>query len=56
MSTLTLSAIGLGLPAVGLLVGRWLTQDDVAASMRRHRQALDVLAEATAEGPTRTMS
>lgn len=49
MSVALLTALGLGAPGLGLLVARRLAAED-ASSMRRHRQALSVLAELT-DGP-----
>ena len=48
MTVAVLAAVGLGAPGLGLLVARWLTGDDAGESMRRHREALAVLAELTA--------
>jgi hypothetical protein len=47
VSTLWLLAIGLGSPAIGLLVGRWLSADDGTRSMREHHEALAVLRDVT---------
>lgn len=53
MTTLSLLAVGLGAPAVGLLVERWLTADDVGRAMRRHHEALAALADLTRTGAGR---
>lgn len=47
MSVWLLLLIGLGSPAIGLLVGRRLAADDVSRSVRRHHQALATLGEIT---------
>lgn len=47
MNVALLTALGLGAPGLGLLIARWLTSDDVGQSMRRHQEALAVLAELT---------
>ena len=49
MTTLSLLLLGAA-PALALVVARRLASGDVAASMRRHRQALSVLAELTGGG------
>lgn len=46
-ATIALALLGFGAPGVGLLLARWLAFDDTAASMRRHHEALSVLAEVT---------
>lgn len=52
MSTALLATLGLGAPGIGLLLARWLAGDDADAAMRRHREALTVLAELTGRPPT----
>ncbi len=49
MSSLWLFAIGVGSPAVGLLVGRYLgsRDEDVSASVRRYHDAVGVLEQVT---------
>jgi hypothetical protein len=39
--------VGLGSPAIGLLVGRRLASDDISRSVRRHHEALMTLGEIT---------
>jgi hypothetical protein len=47
VTTAWLLALGVGSPAVALLVGRWLAAADASRTMRQHQEALDVLGEIT---------
>lgn len=52
MNTVLLLLVGLGSPAIALLVGRWLAvlDDDSGRAMREHRAALVALRDLTRSG------
>jgi len=47
VSSVWLLLIGLGSPAVGLLLGRRLTADDIGKSVQEHHDVLVALGEVT---------